>query len=49
MRVITGIDPRNENFVSFELTYDSRTNKIASKNQNIREFLEKRGFIKKPQ
>lgn len=72
MRVITGIDPKNENYVSFELAingdiirngksigffinslnsyiYDSRTNEIASRDQNIREFLEKRGFIKKPQ
>lgn len=72
MRVITGIDPKNENFVSFELSingdiirngksigffinslngyiYDSRTNEIVSQDQNIREFLEKQGFIKKPQ
>ena len=72
MRVITGVDPENENFVSFELAingdiirnakpigffinrlnsyiYDSKTNKIVSQDQNIREFLEKQGFIKKPQ
>lgn len=72
MIVITGIDPKNEIFVSFELAidgdiirngksigfsinrlngyiYNSKTNEIASKDQNIREFLEKRGFIKKPQ